>query len=51
MRASYPEAVATSVGLGRAWLPAWAASDGSADTTDAMPDVAELTAGLDEMIT
>jgi HD-like signal output (HDOD) protein len=50
MRASYPEAVAGSVGLGTAWMPALATDGGSVDTKGAMPDVAELTAGLDEMI-
>jgi putative nucleotidyltransferase with HDIG domain len=50
--ASYPEAVANSLGIDKAWMPALVANGGSVNRpNDAMPDVAELTAGLDEMLT
>ena len=49
--ASYPEAVATSVGIGKGWMPALLTKGESVNRPmRAMPDVAELTAGLDEML-
>ena len=50
MRASYPQAVARSLDIGKSWMPALAADGESVSRKDAMPEVAELTAGLDEMI-
>ena len=49
--ASYPAAVAKSVGVGKSWMPALLTKAESADTSmRAMPDVATLTSGLDEML-
>ena len=49
--ASYPDAVASSVGIGKSWMPALLTKAESADASmGAMPDVAALTSGLDEML-
>src|ERR1043166_777929 len=49
MLASYPEGVAASLGIDKAWMPALVTGE-LLGGKKAMPEVAELTAGLDEMI-
>jgi len=49
--ASYPDAVASSLGIARTWMPVLLQDAAPAGRpTDAMPELAQLTAGLDEML-
>jgi len=48
--ASYPSAVAASLAVDKAWVRDLAAMGEMPDGGDAMPAIAELTAGFDEMI-
>lgn len=51
LAASYPEAVAASLGIDKSWMPALLTEGEPVDRgRRAMPDVAELTAGLDKML-
>ena len=48
--ASYPAAVAASLGIDKTWIPALLSESESVEqASHAMPDIADLTAGLDEM--
>ena len=49
--ASYPDAVASSQGIARTWMPVLLPDAAPAGRpADAMPELAQLTAGLDEML-
>ena len=51
LAARYPEAAALILGIDKSWLPESIQGTGSrCRTTDPMPDMAELTAGLEEML-
>ena len=50
MLASYPAPVAAAMGLDRRWIPALMPAGDSVNDKDAMPELADLTTGLEEMI-